>query len=200
MAKFKIVLKLTGLELEIEGSREDIPLITQNVTQQFAGLLKPATNIVEGENGNENQPAQAVPTVTSERPKIKKRRAISTGTSDSPESSIDWVHDPAKWGGPRQEWSTVKKAIWLLYVASKEANKTELSASEIANTFNKHFRQSGLIRIGNVGRDLGAQKTGKDATVSENTTSTPYRWFLTEKGLRLAEQYIAESKGEASPV
>ncbi|MEH2257179.1 hypothetical protein [Nostoc sp.] len=47
--KFKIKLKVTGFELEVEGSREDVPFMAQAVGQQMSGLLIPASNIVEGE-------------------------------------------------------------------------------------------------------------------------------------------------------
>jgi hypothetical protein len=47
-SKFKITLKLQGFELQVEGSREDIPMLTKNVSAQLAGMLMPATNMVEG--------------------------------------------------------------------------------------------------------------------------------------------------------
>jgi hypothetical protein len=48
MSKFTAKLKLTGLELEIEGSRDDVPLITSGVAARLAGAMMPAANIVEG--------------------------------------------------------------------------------------------------------------------------------------------------------
>ena len=48
MAKFHVKLKLQGLELEVEGSRDDIPSIRQSLNQQLAGLLEPATDMAEG--------------------------------------------------------------------------------------------------------------------------------------------------------
>jgi hypothetical protein len=38
MSKFKFKLKLQGLELEMEGSRDDIPLIAHNLGNQLTGL------------------------------------------------------------------------------------------------------------------------------------------------------------------
>ena len=35
MSKFKFKLKLQGLELEMEGAREDIPLMAQNLGNQL---------------------------------------------------------------------------------------------------------------------------------------------------------------------
>lgn len=48
-SKFKIKFKVEKLELEIEGNREDVPLITQALGQQVSGLLAPASDIVQGE-------------------------------------------------------------------------------------------------------------------------------------------------------
>ena len=39
MSKFKFKLKLQGLELEMEGAREDIPLMAQNLGNQLTGTL-----------------------------------------------------------------------------------------------------------------------------------------------------------------
>lgn len=41
MSKYKFRLKITGLEMEYEGTREDIPVITKQLNQQFGGLISP---------------------------------------------------------------------------------------------------------------------------------------------------------------
>ena len=48
MAKFRIRLKVQALELEVDGEREDIPVITSAVQQQFAGLLQPTEAMANG--------------------------------------------------------------------------------------------------------------------------------------------------------
>lgn len=116
----------------------------------------------------------------------------------NPHAALDWVHDAAAWGTPSQEWSTADKAIWLLYVAEKATGQTELTATCIAKTFNKHFKQAKTITSSHVGRDLGKVKIGKDAQVGENATSEPARWFLIDAGRREAERLIAESRGVVS--
>jgi hypothetical protein len=61
LSKFMIKLKLQGLELEIDGSREEMPNITQNLGRQIAGMLQPAGAIIEGEvvsGGESNFPAE----------------------------------------------------------------------------------------------------------------------------------------------
>jgi len=40
-------MKLQGLELGIEGSREDASLLSQNIGAQVAGLMAPVSNIIE---------------------------------------------------------------------------------------------------------------------------------------------------------
>jgi len=206
MAKFRIKLKLQGLDLEIEGSRDDAPLIAQQLGTQFAGLLQPAAQIVVGDDGDE-VPANVLlaPSAASadsgsggRKRAPKKKRSVPVAAADgglSDEAPLDWRHDPSKWGSPKQEWNTATKAIWLLYVASKETDQTEISAKRIANTFNKHFKQAGKIQSFNITRDLGKQKVGKDAPVSEDTTQPTSPWFLTESGIRRAQALVAEALG-----
>ena len=57
MSKFRIKMKLQGLELEIEGAREDASLISRNIGQQVASLMQPAGNIVDGELTVDKSPA-----------------------------------------------------------------------------------------------------------------------------------------------
>ncbi|HXT14313.1 MAG TPA: hypothetical protein VN706_01700 [Gemmatimonadaceae bacterium] len=206
MAKFRVKLKLQGLELEIEGSREDAPLIAQNLGRQFAGLLQPAAQIVAG---NDDVPLDAAPiaiqepdaasTVRKRGPRKKRGAPPAAAASDSAEEvPLDWRHDPAKWGSPKQAWNTANKAMWLLYVASNETDQKELSSKRIANTFNKHFKQAGQILPFNVTRDLGKLKIGKDAPVSEDTTQTSSPWFLTEAGTKRAQGLVSEALGRTA--
>lgn len=164
MSKFKIKMKLQGLELEIEGSREDMPIISQNIGQQMAGLLQPAGAIIEGEVVSGRVAAPAILASESpETPKRKTQRRRSQGTSGGTSGkeasdAVDWRHDSSKFGMPKQDWSLVKKSIWLLYVVLEETKTAEMSAGQIERTFNKHFRQAGAIRGSNVSKYLGQQK------------------------------------------
>jgi len=198
MAKFKIKFKLQGLELEVEGSREDIPLIAESIGQQFTGLLQPAIGIVEGDavditkkksnNTIEIQPNQ-------QKKKPRKSKASTTSKTTEVEKVIDWVHNPANWGTPSQSWNPTKKSIWLLYVVQKEKQFNGLSASQITSTFNKHFRQSGIVQASNVSRDLGKAK--RNLLTGEDTTKNPSEWFLTDSGIQEAEKLIQEAKGNS---
>jgi hypothetical protein len=200
MSKFRIKLKLTGLEIEVEGNRSDVPAITQNIGEQFAGLLMPATRIVEGEvpeNGPTIQ-SQSIDITPVSGKKSRRRRpnAAAAATADKDGSAaVDWRHDTSKWGAPQQSWNSTKKAIWLLYVVSKETNVSELSAPGLASTFNKHFKQAGRLRANNLSRDLGKLKSEREAPVSEDTTKKPSTWFLTQAGIKRAEQLVAEAIG-----
>jgi hypothetical protein len=201
MSKFRIKLKLTGFEMEVEGNRSDVPAITQNVGEQFAGLLMPATRIVEGEVPEDRQTIQPQPIdVTPVAAKRSRRRravaAVPASAEKDGAATVDWRHDTSKWGAPQQSWNPTKKAIWLLYVVSKETDITELSASRLASTFNKHFKQAGLVRANNLSRDLGKLKSEREAPVSEDTTKKPSTWFLTQAGIKRAEQLVGEAIGK----
>lgn len=202
MSKFKIRFKLQGLEVDVEGSREDLPHLTQAIGNQLASALSPALDMAGG-SAAEPEMKDITPERLSAVPaarKVRKRRtsAGASGSSDSAAGvEIDWVHDPAKWGTPSQSWNTADKCVWLLYVADKERGLTELTQAQLTATFNKHFKQSGLIKPFNVSRDLGKRKTGKEALVGENTTRNPSCWFLTENGNKYAVNLVAQQLGTA---
>jgi hypothetical protein len=201
MAKFHIKLKLQGLEIEVDGTREDAPVIQQALTQQFAGLLNPATVIVEGEmstpptNGNGVLPV-AQP---ARRTRRKPSAVSSTGSGGGREAAVDWKHDTSKYGSPLQEWKTSDKALWILYVAAAEANAPEMTGKQIELSFNKHFRQAGAIRANNVIRDLGKLKASKNGVlpqVSQDTTKDPSTWYLTDAGRVSAQALVTQSRGQ----
>jgi hypothetical protein len=202
MAEFKIKLKIQSFELEIEGSRDDIPLITQAVGNQVAGFLQPTSDIVEGnviseESNREISSPQIEKRVTPKR-KSRAKKPKAQNNSEDEDNIISWRHDPLLYGVPRQDWVTADKSIWLLYVVSKEADTDEMTAGQIANTFNKHFKQSKTIQAGNVTRDLGKQKTITNAPVAENTRQSPTKWYLTQSGIKYAQDLIAKVSGQGS--
>jgi hypothetical protein len=203
MSKYKVKMKLQGFELEIEGAREDLPLITQNIGEQMSGFLKPSGAIIEGVVISGAAPPQPVtpvlPQIEEMRGRVRRRRS-GTGTNESKESgpAIDWKHNPAKYGMPKQDWNVAKKSLWLLYVVSEELKITELSAGQIAKTFNKHFKQAGSIRPSNVSRDLGKQKVGvTPSPVGEDNTKAPATWYLTDEGRKQAQTSVAEGIASA---
>ncbi len=150
MSKFKVRLKITGFELEVEGSRAEVPLIGQNLSRQIAGLIAPASNIVQGEvpplpvNGEDNgSPASG-------------RKSSGKGRKSTPKEKqpLNWSYDGETYGMPQQIWSTADKAIWLLYVAEKAMAIKEVSTSQITSIFNNHYRAAKPILQPNDSRDL----------------------------------------------
>lgn len=200
MAKFRMKLKLQGLELEIEGAREDASLISRNIGQQMAGLLQPAGAIVDGDVLNdETPPVQIINASNGTSPKkIRRRKQASTAQNDDDSSAaVDFKHEPQKYGNPRQEWKTAQKAVWLIYVVKEVTGIAEMTTRSIVETFNKHFRQSGTITTSNTSRDLGRLKAKeKPSPVGEDTTKTPAPWYLTEEGRKRAQELVGEALGQ----
>jgi len=203
MAKFHVKLKITGFELEVDGTREEVPVIGQAIGQQLAGLLAPASQIAEGEVTSSaaiNGSTVAASLEASKRTKRKNRSAPanSNAHTNGKEIAIDWIHDSAKWGSPQQGWNTADKSVWLLYAASEAANAREMNGKQIELTFNKHFRVAGPVRANNVVRDLAKLKlAGKDALVAHDTTKDPATWFLTDSGTRYVQNLITQSRNSA---
>lgn len=203
MPKFEIEFEITGLKLKIKGERQDVPMITQNLAQQVAGMLQPAANISGSETSTNFIDVDVLEETSKPDKKSRKkstRKVTNTtnqfnGTS-SKAIALDWIHNPEKWGTPQQSWSTTNKCIWLLYVVSKELSITELTQNEIAETFNKHFKQAKMIRGFTIKRDLGRAKTRIPSPVSENTTKAPETWFLTQTGEQDAQKLVLEALGK----
>jgi len=197
VSKFRMKVKLQGFELEIEGNRQDASIIGRNIGEQISAMLSPAVNIVEGETIGENhptvQPIIALPESTPKRKSNRRPKAPSGEASVENGASIEFRHDPAKYGMPSQQWNTAQKAIWLLYVVRESVGVGEMSAGQIFRTFNTQFRQAKTITRSNVFRDLGKAKLASPALVGEDTTKTPALWFLTDEGVRRAQTLVAES-------
>jgi hypothetical protein len=194
MAEFSIRLTVERLELEVKGTKEEIPHITLNAAQQLAGMFQPVIAIVEGEEDStsNNSRPQEPPNETSPRKRSRRRPAqpqMPSGSSTI-DDAIDWNHDPSKYGVPRQGWSASQKALWLLYGVSQEAGINESSGEQIAATFNRHFRHAGPILPRYVNRDLGRLRAGKKPPVSEDAKKTPSTWFLIEEGMARARALV----------
>lgn len=209
MSKFRIRMKLTGFELEVEGTREDVPLIAQSLGRQLTGLLEPASQIVDGEllpNVKTASPALSTNIAQDSTNRRKpRRRAVGvagTGVTGANErAALDWRHDPQKYGTPRQEWSSSQKILFTLYVAGQETGVGDMTTGQIRATFNKHFRQAGQLLRQNMSRDLAKLKAGRKGEqpeVSEDTTKNPATWFLTEAGTRGAQQLVTAALNQTS--
>src|SRR5690242_13410318 len=108
MAKFKVKFEIEKLKMEIEGERDTLPGITQGLKQHFAGLLQAPTTVsgveerradppnVHGESGNGHD----------ENRKRKRRNRVSGSGEEGSSSAVEFRHDSAKFGNPKQEWKT----------------------------------------------------------------------------------------------
>lgn len=207
MSKFKVSFKIEKLELEIEGSREDMPHIADQVGRQVAGMFQPAAQLASGE------PAERAPVVTEaivvQAPTDGKRRtsrrrrptaapaaAAADGGTAAAEVGLSWRHDTAKWGSPKKDWSLSNKIIYLLYVAKAEAEQQDLTAQAISETFNRLFKQAGTVETRYVTRELGRMKGRTPPPVSEDVTATPSLWFLNPNGDNEGRRLVAEAKGQ----
>lgn len=206
-AKFKIKLKLQGFELEVEGAREDIPALTQNVGAQLAGLLMPAANMVEGKAPASSASAPDEPRIIEATPvKVasrKRSRRAAVGSSSTPSTAssatIAWKHDANTWGVPKQTWKATDKAIWLMYVANKVGAATEFTANQLSLTFDTMFRTAGKLNRGNIRRDFAAVNSEPPAKIQTNATVTPIAYYLSDAGNKRAEQLVVEARGGPAP-
>lgn len=114
MAKFRIRLKLQGLDLEVDGERQDLPGITHAVQRQLASLVIPGEVITNGHkqlvSGGDAAPAQEEESKRKRSPR-RERRSAGDG---APAAAIEFRHDPVTYGNPTQSWSVTDKCIWLL--------------------------------------------------------------------------------------
>lgn len=158
----------------------------------MANLVNPAGVIIDGDitTPDMSHVTYTPAPVSAVAKKSKKRRAHVTptnGGSDSNNDVINFRHDSARHGMPKQEWNTAQKALWLLYILQDSGIASELPAGPISRTFKKHFRQFGNVTAPNVSRDLGKLKAKNPSPVGEDTTKSPSVWYLTEEGCRQAQ-------------
>ena len=200
MSKIRLKIKLQGFEMEVEGNRDDMVTVREAVSQQFSGLLGPATDIAAGQP----TPKQVnVPiTIDAVKSATKKKAARTTGGSNSAEAitgtPVEWRHDASKFGTPKQEWGGADKAIWLLYVAASAANVAEMSTSTIIATLVKLFRSTKAPRASNLARDLAKlqqARNGHQPLISQDATKDPAVWFLTDAGKKHGQGLVAAALG-----
>lgn len=195
MSKFKIKLKITGFELEVEGSREDVAILSQSVAGQMAGMLQPGALILDAK-ANEvlDEPKDAGLKQIERKAKRRRASGAAAGGVAAESKEVTFRHDVQKYGNPSQSWKTSSKSIWLLYVLQKESNSSSFSTKSIVDTFNRHFKQSGTITTSNVTRDLGRLKVNeKPSPIGEDSSKSPSEWFLTHDGVRRAEELVKEA-------
>lgn len=194
MSKFKIKVKLTGFELEIEGDRQDIPALTRSVSKQLGGMIAPpSADLFEDAEIVPDTPA-ALP--EAKKPAKKKRPSAAKSATSISKSEVAHAIElnkrsvESKYGTPKQQWSSGDKLLWLLYVADKEAGLQGLSSGQLKETFNKHYRTNGAVTAQNTA-DLRKKVISNPALLGKDTSKEPVTWYLTEAGLRHVEALIA---------
>jgi hypothetical protein len=196
MSKFKLRVKLSGLEIEVEGDREHAPQIADHIGHQLSQMMQPAALIEAPENHHEGgATVEAQTTPNGSRATRRRRRSGKSGTGVVSEATpiTTWDHNTDRFGTPLQEWKSVQKIAWMLLVIERtNGTKADMTVTQIANAFNEKFRSSGMIHRGNVSRDLG--------NASDQFGEMEGRWFLKEKGREAAEKLILEATGKVAPV
>lgn len=198
MSKFKMKLKLTGLELEVEGTREDAPKIAASIGQQLSGFLQPTT-LLGNSNGTSHKVIEAEidGNGTGKKKKGGNRKSGGSGGTKTSED-VNFVHDPSKFGTPAQGWTVAQKAIWFIYIVGEQTDIKQQTAYGIMKNFNVMFRSAKTINSANVMRSLEKEKLkGANAPVGTDTTSGTAKYFLTQTGIAIAQKL---AKGEAVAV
>lgn len=174
MSKFRVKIKMQALEIEVEGTHENAPRLAQRVGEQIGSLIKPSLLIEAGKNGGAILDAEP-----DDKGKSKKKKSGGGGAKSSADD-VTFTHDPSNHGSPSQEWTTVQKAIWLLYVVNPEK---PLSGYSIAKAFNKQFKSAGAIVGGNVTKGLDKEKLkGTSSPVGADLSDGTARYYLTDAG------------------
>ncbi|HVB33729.1 MAG TPA: hypothetical protein VNJ52_05065 [Patescibacteria group bacterium] len=189
MAKFKMRLKLQGLELEVDGERQDIPLITAAVAKELSSIVEPIDVLAEGKQiGNGSRASGNAETDSTSRRSRRRSTSRSGGETAAP---VEFRHDSAKFGGPVQGWSVTERCIWLLYVLREITGVKEYSAAQLVATFNENFKAAGKLHPPLLSRELAKAKVLAPAPVGEDKG----QWYLTDEGERQAKELVAKSLG-----
>jgi hypothetical protein len=200
VSKIRVKIKLQGFEMEVEGSRDDMVVVREAVTQQMSGLLGPAADIAAGEATKQTHNGHAPITIEAVKSTAKKKftRAGTNSAETVSGTPVEWRHDASKFGSPKQEWAGTDKAIWLLYVAASAATVSEMSTSTIIATLYKLFRSVKAPRASNLARDLAKlqqARNGHQPLVSLDATKDPGVWYLTDAGIKHAQTLVAAALG-----
>lgn len=186
MPKFHIRLKLQGLELEVDGERADIPLITAAVQKQLAGLVQPAEAFTDG---NKTPEPQTIEVEAKASRRSGKKRSGGSDRGGETGQAIEFRHDPEKYGNPQQDWSVTEKCIWLLQVLSDATEVKEVSAPQITQSFNRQFKAAGKLHPPLVSRELARAKVENPALIGEDKDL----WYLTSAGQDRAKELISKT-------
>src|SRR5262245_43589035 len=96
-SEFRVKFRLQGLELELQGARQDLPQITHNLASQIAGLIQPASRIVEGRSPtpmpSERLALHPEPANDAGKSRPRKKSPVAQSASSSEQGkAVDWRH------------------------------------------------------------------------------------------------------------
>lgn len=185
MGKFRLRLKLTGLEVEIDGDREDLGAIRSAAVSQFAGAIEPVLVAADGDRALPEAAKLIDSGGARQRPRGRGSRVGGSRGAAAGES-VEFRHEPARFGNPLQTWSVSDKCIWLLYVLKSLGAATEASGPQIVATFNKEFKLAGRLHPPVVARELTKLKGANPAAVAQNGEA----WYLLDAGERRAKELL----------
>jgi len=115
MGKLKVCLRFKEFNLELEGSRNEVPQLGQNLGRQIAGMITgSASNLAPGAI-----PLEAVNDQVNDSIQLAKKKKSGKSGSKSESQPLNWSYDGQPYGLPLQSWSGNDKAIWMLCVAEK---------------------------------------------------------------------------------
>ena len=208
MANFEMEFELSGLKIKVKSERDDAPKALQSVQSQIGNLLQAAAGLGTGEiasgparpshstgNVGEGRTIEAPAISSNSAPaRTKATRGKRASTNESA-TAVEFSHDPAAYGLPKQTWNTAQKSMWLLYVLEKQNGHRDLSTGALASTFNKHFKEFGAITTTNVTRDLGRARA-KNGFVSSDASKDPQTWYLLDAGKKEVERLVQVAKTE----
>jgi hypothetical protein len=198
--KFKLgKISIENVEFEIEDEREEATALFGQLQTQLASAAQPAFNkaiLSAGENVFDAAPVPAIsgqvppsaPPPKRGRKRVGSAGAPKNGNGSAPEENIGFVHDPGKYGNPTQQWDTANKAIYALWVIEQATGQKELTAAQIADAFNRHYRDFGTILPFNVTRDLGSQRKKTPPPVGNDPNRSRQVWFLYDAGKAHAQR------------
>jgi hypothetical protein len=188
IANFEVTFELKELKIHVKGDREIAPSIANNVGRQFANVLSPA-GLIEGPKNGRDESSKVIE-VQASASRSRRKKVAKTAVDGNATDPLTWIHDTSRWGSPVQNWKTVQKSAWLLFVVDQALGKHDLSAGEISDLFKVNFRDAGPPRPSNISRDLA-----KDTALFGDEQG---RFFLKQAGKDLAERLIAEATGAAA--
>ncbi len=194
-------IKIAGVKLEIDDDLEPATAAFGAAQQLIAGAIQPALSqalvnaqgkTIEGSVPKSHNGDAAHLPAPAARPGRSRSRAKAVAVESANLPTL--IHDPVKYGNPKQDWTTAQKAIWILWIVQESTGRSELTATEVVETFNKYFKEFRTINRQNTARDLGKERKKNPPTVGWNPDTKV--WYLYDAGKVVARGLAQLVAGE----